>query len=258
MLPFACHVTAVRLPMRIPAILFALLLAACARGGELHVLAAASLTDAIREVARNWETQGGDRVVLSLAGSSTLARQIVEGAPADVFVSADEAKMDDLERRGLILAGTRRSILANTLVIVAAEGAPLNDAGDLMSASVGRIAVADPRAVPAGIYARSFLQKQGLWSKVAGKVVPTENVRAALAAVEAGNADAAIVYRTDALVSRRVRIVFEVPRSAGPDISYPFAVVKASSRPTAARKFLDYLDSKAGREVFARHGFLLR
>lgn len=232
----------------------------CARlaGGEITVFAAASLSDALRELAAAHEKATGDTVRLNLGASSILARQIEEGAPADLFFSADEAKMDDLARAGLIAPATRRSLLSNSLVIVVAadSGLQLRSAEDLTLPAVRRLAIAEPETVPAGIYARAYLRQKGLWEKVAGKVIPTENVRAALAAVESGNVDAGIVYRTDALISRKVRIAWEVPRGEGVHISYPVAVVKGGGNPAGARRFLALLASPAGQSVFAKYGFI--
>lgn len=234
--------------------------AACARGAELNVFAAASLTDALQEIQAAYEEASGDRIFLNLGASSTLARQIQEGAPADLFLSADEEKMDALERRGLVLPGTRKSVLSNTLVIVIpADGAlPIDSPEDLAGPGIRAIALAEPQAVPAGIYAREYLGSLKLWDKVAGKVIPTETVRAALAAVESGNVDAAVVYKTDAGISRKVRIAYEVPRAEGPEISYPFAVLAESANQAAARRFLAWLESAPALEIFRKHGFLIQ
>jgi molybdate transport system substrate-binding protein len=226
--------------------------------GEVTVFAAASLSDALRELAAAHQQATGDTVRLNLGASSLLARQIQEGAPADLFFSADEAKMDDLARADLIETGTRRSLLSNSLVIVVAtDGGPqLGSAQDLARPAVRRVAIAEPETVPAGIYAREYLRRQGVWEKITAKIVPTENVRAALAAVESGDVDAGIVYRTDALSSAKVRIAFEVPRLDGPRISYPIALVKGGANPEGARRFLALLVSPAGKSVFAKYGFI--
>ena len=241
------------------AILLALGGAPAQAAEELHVFAAASLTEALEELAAQFEAQAGAKVLLNLGASSTLARQIQEGAPADVFLSADEAKMDVLEKGGLILPGTRRSVLSNTLVVVVPLDSALRIASpaDLAGPRVRAIALAEPQTVPAGIYAKQYLRGLKLWSKVIDRVIPTENVRGALAAVASGNVDAGIVYKTDAAISKQVRVAFEVPVAEGPRISYPFAAVRSSPRPEAARRFLAFLESAAGREVFARRGFLL-
>ena len=229
------------------------------RAAQVTVFAAASLTDSLKEIAIGYEKKSGDRILFNLGASSTLARQIQEGAPADIFFSADEAKMDDLEKKGLVRRETRKSRLSNSLVIVVAAegGAAIGGPKDLATDKVKRLALAEPKTAPAGIYAKEYLQKERLWSAVEAKVIPTENVRAALAAVEAANVEAGIVYKTDAAISKKVKVAFEVPRAEGPVISYPMAVVKESKRPDAARKFLDYLAGDEAAQVFKRFGFVL-
>lgn len=224
------------------------------------VFAAASLTDALKEIAASWEIAGGESVVFNFAASSLLARQIREGAPADLFLSADEAQMDGLERAGLVVPGTRRSVLSNTLVAVVPKDSALRiaSARDLAGKGVERLALAEPTSVPAGVYSKKFFERVGIWDELAPKVVPTENARATLAAVESGNVDAGIVYRTDAAISKHVRIAFEIPAAMGPAISYPFALVKGAPRETEARRFLAYLGSPAARAVFVRYGFLVK
>jgi molybdate transport system substrate-binding protein len=227
---------------------------------EVTVFAAASLTDSLKEIAAAYEKESGDKITFNLGASSTLARQIEEGAPADIFFSADDAKMDGLEKKGLIEAGTRKSRLGNSLVVVVAADSTLqiNSASGLTNASVKKIALADPKVVPAGIYAREWLENFQLWPSIEPKVVPTENVRAALAAVEAGNVEAGIVYKTDAGISRKVKVAYEVPAKDAPVISYPMAVVKESKQREAAKKFLNYLDSKEAGDIFKKFGFILR
>ncbi len=175
--------------------------------------AAASLTDAMKEIGAAYEKESGDKLQFNFGASNMLARQIEEGAPADVFFSADEAKMDALEKKDLLLPGTRRSLLSNSLVIVVAadSGMSPKSAADLAKPEYKKLALAEPRSVPAGIYAREYLEKLGLWEAVKEKVVPTENVRAALAAVESGNVDAGIVYKTDALISKKVKVRSKSP-----------------------------------------------
>jgi molybdate transport system substrate-binding protein len=230
-----------------------------AAAADLQVFAAASLTDALQELAAGYEKSRGDKILLNLGASSTLARQIQEGAPADLFLSADEEKMDALEKHGLLLSGTRRSVLSNTLVVVVPADSTVKIAApaDLVT-KVRVLALAEPRSVPAGIYAKQYLKAQKLWNKLIDRVVPTENVRAALAAVEAGNADAGIVYKTDARIAKKIRIAYEVAQAEGPKISYPFAAVAATRQPDAARRFLAFLESPAALAVFQKYGFLLR
>ncbi len=230
------------------------------QAAELTVFAAASLTDSLKEIAANYEKQSGDKITFNFGASSTLARQIQEGAPADIFFSADEAQMDGLEKKGLIDTSTRKSRLGNALVVVVAADSALQiqSAGDLTNATVKQIALADPKAVPAGVYAKTWLEQQQLWPAIEPKVVPTENVRAALAAVESGNVEAGVVYKTDAGISKKVKVAYEVPARDAPVISYPMTLVKESKQPAAAKKFLDYLSSEEAGQVFRRYGFLLR
>ncbi|HEY0141851.1 MAG TPA: molybdate ABC transporter substrate-binding protein [Thermoanaerobaculia bacterium] len=231
-------------------------LSVLAGAAEVSVFAAASLSDALQEIATAYETRSGDRIALNLGASNVLARQIEQGAPAELFLSADEAKMDALAKQNLIDQATRVSILSNTLVVIvpARGGQPLTHPRQLTEPRFARIALAEPSSVPAGIYARTCLQKYGVWTRIAAKVIPTANVRSALAAVATGNVDAAIVYSTDARAEKRVRIAYEVPRADGPRISYPFAALRGASR--NARKFLAHLQSAEARAVFARHGFV--
>jgi molybdate transport system substrate-binding protein len=223
---------------------------------EVLVYAAASLTDALADVAKEFEAQTGQRIVFNLGASSNLARQIKAGAPADVFFSADEAQMNALEAAGLVRAADRVNVLSNVLVAVvpAASTAVLAKPTDLVT--VRHLAVADPQAVPAGVYARLWLGSIGLWSRLEDQIVPTLNVRATLAAVESGNAEAGIVYRTDATLSRRVKVAFEVPRGQGPVIVYPLAPLARSKKPATA-SLVRYLVSPAARGIYARYGFLV-
>ena len=236
-----------------------LLSAAAAAAAELNVFAAASLSDALKEIAQKYGPESGDKLHFNLAASSALARQIKEGAPADLFFSADEAKMDDLAKAGLIAPASRHTLLSNSLVIVVgAEGdAKITAPADLAAESIHHLALAEPQTVPAGIYAKAYLQKLGLWDQVAAKVVPTENVRACLAAVESGNVDAGFVYKTDALISKKVRVAYEVAAADGPKIAYPLAVVGGTKNAEAAAKFAAYLSSPAARTVFEKYGFLV-
>ncbi|MDX2187490.1 MAG: molybdate ABC transporter substrate-binding protein [Opitutaceae bacterium] len=228
------------------------------RADEVTVLAAASLSDVLKETAPLFEKASGHTLRFNFGGSGTLARQIKEGAPADVFISADEARIDQLEKAGLLQTDSRCILLANTLVVVvAAEGGPgVQALADLGGPGIKRIVIGDPATVPAGSYARDHLQQAGLWEEISGKLLPVDSVRAALAAVEIGNADAGFVYRTDALVSRKVRIALEIPRDRGPRIVYPGAVLKDARCEAAARAYLEWITTEGAQRVFARHGFL--
>jgi len=239
--------------------LVALALASLAGRGaaeEVTVFAAASLNDALREVAGAFEARTGHRVVFNVGGSSDLARQIVAGARADLFFSADRAQMDRLEAAGLVRAAHRQDVLSNVLVVVVPAGSPAGIRGPRDLAGVKRLAVANPEAVPAGVYARAWLESVGLWEELKGRVVPTLDVRAALAAVESEHAGAGIVYRTDAAISKRVEVAFEVPRDQGPAIVYQLALVTGSEKPAAAG-LLRHLTSEPARATYRRHGFVV-
>ncbi len=239
---------------------FLLLAAARLRAAEVIVFAAASLTDALQEIARHYETKTSDRIVFNFGASSALARQIAAGAPADIFFSADEARMDALQQQHLIVPATRRNRLGNALVVVVPLDSSLRvtSASDLAKPDVERIALADPQAVPAGIYARAWLEKKGVWAMVQPKVVPTENVRAALAAVASGNVAAGVVYKTDAAISQKVKVACVVPAADAPDIRYPMALVTGAQNAEAARRFLDYLAAAEAGAIFEKFGFSLR
>lgn len=223
------------------------------------VLAAASLQEAMDEAAARWAAKGHDQPVISTAGSSALARQIEAGAPADLFVSADEQWMDYLEQRQLIRPGTRSSFLTNTIVLVAPAGSRVKLAlgPDVPLAKVlgqGRLAMADPDAVPAGRYARQALENLNAWNSIAGRIASAQNVRAALALVSRGEAPLGIVYATDARADKGVRVVGTFPASSHAPVSYPLALL-ARSRSRDAEAFRHFLLSTEGQAIFVRHGF---
>ncbi|MET0262344.1 MAG: molybdate ABC transporter substrate-binding protein [Rariglobus sp.] len=234
-----------------------LLLSPLVAAAELTVFAAASLADSFKEIAPLYTKASGDTVRFNFGASGNLARQIKEGAPADVIFSADELRLDQLAEAGLLLPDTRRSLLANTLVLIipADRSAPASLAA-LTDPAVRRIALGIPATVPAGTYASDHLKKLSLWDSVQPKAVFLDNVRAVLAAVESGNVDAGIVYKTDALISKKIKISFEIPQDEGPAITYPVAVVKNTASPEAARRFVNWLAGAEARGVFRRHGFL--
>lgn len=233
-------------------------LASRAVAAQLNVFAAASLSDAFAELAPEFRAATGNTLRCNFGASGTLALQIKEGAPADVMFSADEIRMDQLEKAGLLMPGTRRTLLANQLVLVVAadRGAPVAVPADLTKTAISHVAIGQPAIVPAGTYAKEYLQKLGLWKQLHDKLVPLDNVRAVLAAVETGNADAGFVYRTDAMISNRVRIAFAVPLAVGPKITYPAAVIRDTKSPEAARALMTFLAGPEAQKVFAKYGFL--
>ncbi|MEJ7933141.1 molybdate ABC transporter substrate-binding protein [Sphingobium sp. AN558] len=224
------------------------------------ILSAISLQDVMNKAADNWAAQGHARPILSFAGSPALARQIRAGAPADLFVSADEQWMDDIERGGLVRAGTRADLAANRLVLIAPVGhAPRlrMGRGIAIARALGRsrLAMADPDSVPAGRYGKAALASLGVWHSVANKVARVDNVRAALALVERGEAALGIVYATDARASRLVSVVGTFPPASHPPIRYPLARLK-SSRNADAEGFRRFLLSRQTRPLLARYGFI--
>ncbi|MFT3991705.1 MAG: molybdate ABC transporter substrate-binding protein [Luteolibacter sp.] len=240
-------------------IFLTLLLSARLFAEDVTVFAAASLTNALKEIAVNYEKTSGDHLVYNFGASSALAQQIQAGSPADVFFSADEAKMDTLAAKNLIVKESRVSLLGNTLVVITIpEAPPITKLEDLQQPTIKYISLGDPKAVPVGVYAKAHLEKIGLWASLAPKIAPAENVRASLAVVESGNAEAGIVYKTDAAISQKVKIALEIPASEGPRISYPVAIVKDTRHLSAARKFTAYLRSDEALAVFEKYGFLKR
>jgi molybdate transport system substrate-binding protein len=226
---------------------------------NLVVFAAASLKEALDEAGQQFQRANGQKAVVSYAASPALAKQIENGAPADVFISADLDWMDYVEQRKLIKPGTRVNLLRNRLVLIAPAdskvqieikpGFPLtNLLGD------GKLSMADPDSVPAGKYGRAALEKLGVWSSVERKLARGDNVRTALNFVARGEAPLGIVYQTDAYAEKKVRVVARFPQDTYPAIIYPIAVI-ASSRHAAAPVFANYLKSREARAIFEKYGF---
>ncbi len=223
------------------------------------VLAAASLQESMTAAADAWAAQGHARPTLSFAGSSALARQIRAGAPADLFLSADEEWMTDVERAGLLARGTRVNVAGNALVLIAPAKRPVRlriGKGMPLARALGngRLAMANPDAVPAGKYGKAALTALGVWPSVAGKVARGDNVRAALALVERGETPLGIVYATDARASKDVQVVGTFPSYSHAPIRYPLARLKGSRHPDA-EAFRRFLLSRAGKAILARYGF---
>ncbi len=225
---------------------------------DVTVFAAASLTDVLQEIGAQFRADSGVTTRFSVAASSALARQLESGAPAQVFVSADVEWMDYLANLGIIDPATRRNVAGNELVLIAPADSDLElgiEPGFGLAAALGggRLAVADPESVPAGRYARTALTSLGAWKEVESRLVPTENVRAALAYVSRGEVPLGIVYRTDARVDDKVRVVGAFPVGTHSPIMYPAATVRGS--PGTAAEFVAYLGQAKAQAIFARHGF---
>ena len=235
------------------------MLAKMARADEVVVSAAASMKDALAELAPLCAKQTGVTLTPNLGASGVLARQIEAGAPADLFISADEATMDEVEKAGLLLAGTRAQLVGNILVIVVPKDSTLKVDGpaSLEDAAVKKIGIGDPKTVPAGHYAELDLEKAKVWDAVKDKLVPLDNVRTVLTATAGRNVDAGIVYSTDAKTEPRVRVAWTAQAADGPAINYPIAILKNTHAPAAAAQVREFLLSDTARAVFASYGFTL-
>src|SRR5688572_19803719 len=227
-----------------------------AQRSQILVSAAASLAEVMEELGRDYEQRTGVRVSVNTGASNTLARQIANGAAVDLFVSADEAQMDRV--RADIVTGTRVDLLSNQLAIAVPADRPrtLRSVRDLTDPAIKRIAVGDPAAVPAGIYARTYLERLGVWTAISKKVVPSASVRLALAAVENGAVDAAIVYQTDLASARRASLALAIPVAEGPRIVYPAAVIGSGRNREAAVRFLTWLRGAEAAAIFRSAGFI--
>lgn len=224
---------------------------------SITVSAAISLRDALDEIGHKYEQQHtGAKVIFNYASSGTLQHQIEQGAPVDIFFSAAEKQMDALESADLLVAGTRRALVANKLVLIEpASSNLLKDFQDLARPEVKIIALGEPGTVPAGMYARQTLEHLGLLAAVEKKAVYAKDVRAVLTYVETGNADAGIVYQTDARGSTKARVVAAAPEGTHEQIVYPVAILKNSKSEKAARAFLQFLESSDARAIFEKYGF---
>jgi molybdate transport system substrate-binding protein len=222
----------------------------------LTVCAAVSLTESLEAIVEIYRAGGGGPVRFNFAGSNTLARQLANGAPADLFISADEAQMDVAAAAGAVDRTTRVDLVGNRLAVIVRPGRDdLRDVRGLLRPDVRRVAIGDPAAVPAGVYARQYLRAIGVWEAVQSRLVPVGNVRAAVAAVENGSVDAGIVYETDAAIASRAISAFVVSGEGAPRIVYPAAIVSVSRNRDAASRFLQFLQGSKAAEVFRRLHF---
>jgi molybdate transport system substrate-binding protein len=234
--------------------------AAAEQPASITVSAAISLKDALDEIAPLYEAQqqsaGGVKVVFNYGGSGTLESQIEQGAPVDVFFSAAENYMDQLAAKGMIAAETRRDVAGNTLVLIAPTTSETpHNFQDLTQPEIKIIALGEPGTVPAGMYARQTLQHAGIWSAVEKKIVYAKDVRAVLTYVATNNADAGMVYQTDAKTSQKVRVVALAPENSHDPIRYPAAVLQGAKNPAVARGFLQFVEGPQSRAVFEKYGF---
>jgi molybdate transport system substrate-binding protein len=224
---------------------------------EVNISAAASLTDALTEIQTEYAKESNAVLQFNFGASGALQKQIEEGAPCDLFISASKANMDALEQEGLIAADSRKDILGNTLTLVASaeKAGSIKGYEALTTADIGSIAVGTPETVPAGKYAQQALQKLGIWDQIQSKVVYTKDVKQALEYVDTGNTDCGFVYKSDAMAMKTGAVVMDMPEDSHDPIVYPAALIKDSAQPEAAAKFYDFLQTDYAKGVFEKYGF---
>ena len=247
------------------AFLATVLACACGRAGPsgdgaatVTVFAAISLTEPLERLAADFKSATGVTVALNLSGSNTLATQILNGGPADVFLSADEVQMDRVAAAGLLAPSTRRRLFSNRLVVIvpASSTMTFQVPADLAGPSVRRFAIGDPEAAPAGRYAAAYLKSRGVWPAIEGRLVYFPHVRAATVAVAQSAAQVGIVYRTDARASQDIRVLLEIDEDPRWAITYPAALLAKAPHAEAARRFLAFLEEPSSRQVFEEAGFV--
>ena len=250
-----------KLLLIITSLLLALAAISCSssQAGEssITVFAAASLADVMEELSETFREEAGVKVSYSLGGSQILAQQIIRGAPADVFISADELAMERMDSKGLLEPGTRANLLTNELVLIVPsdDGSSIETLEQLGEPDVGRIAIADPELAPAGRYAKEALVSLGLWEKVEGKLILGADVRITLAYLTSGNSDAAIVYRTDVQLSRGAKVMEVVPQESHSTVEYPVALMKSAKETGAPERFVAFLKGDIATGIFQKYGF---
>lgn len=229
--------------------------------GDVTVFAAASATNALNEIGKLYTAGGNGNTVFSFASSSTLAKQIENGAPADVFLSANIEWMDYLAEKDIIVEDSRKDILGNRIVFIVPKASTIKNVDitpelDLITllGKDGRISVGDPAHVPVGTYSKAALEKLGLWDSVKDRIAPAKDVRAGLALVERAESPLGIVYASDAAISDKIRIIGTFPLESHPKIDYPVAIVKTGNV-EAAKGFIDFMSSDAAKKIWANYGF---
>ncbi len=230
-----------------------------AQSNNILVSAAASLKDALEEIKPLYQkSKSNVNITYNFGASGALQQQIEQGAPADIFISAGKKQVDALEQKGLLLAGTRTNLANNRLVLVVAQDVVgINSFYDLTDAKIKKIAIGEPRSVPAGQYGEQVLKKLQLYDRLKPKLVFANNVRQVLAAVETGNAEAGLVYATDAKISNKVKVVVAADDKFHSPIVYPIAVVKSSKNPTAAKEFVQFLSGPQAKDILKKYGFIV-
>jgi molybdate transport system substrate-binding protein len=230
-----------------------------AQSNNILVSAAASLKDALEEIKPVYQqSKSNVNITYNFGASGALQQQIEQGAPADIFISAGKKQVDALEQKGLLLAGTRTNLANNRLVLVVAQDVVgVTSFYDLTDAKIKKIAIGEPRSVPAGQYGEQVLKKLQLYDRLKPKLVFANNVRQVLAAVETGNAEAGLVYATDAKISNKVKVVVAADDKFHSPIVYPIAVVKSSKNPTAAKEFVQFLSGPQAKDILKKYGFIV-
>lgn len=227
---------------------------------EITISAAVSLKDALTEIQKNYQAKDPNvKITYNLGASGALQKQIEQGAPVDIFISAAPKQMNELEAKNLINKATRKNLVENKLVVVVPKSTKLNitQYEDLTQEAVHQIALGETVTVPAGQYAKEVLQSLGLWDKLKDKVVLAKDVRTVLAYTETGNVEAGIVYKTDAVASDKVKIVAMAPEGSHQPIVYPVAITTGTKQQKAAEAYVEYLFSADGKAVFEKHGFVM-
>ncbi len=224
---------------------------------ELNVAAAASLTDAAKKIESLYIAQNPNtKITFNFASSGTLQKQIEEGAPTDLFISAGVKQMDALAEKDLIVADSRKNLLGNELILIAEKNSALQDFAGLTDPAIKRISIGTPETVPAGKYAQEALTSLNLYDQIKPKLVQAKDVRQVLTYVESGNVDAGLVYKSDTYQAKDIRIVTAAPSDSHKPIVYPIAIIKASQNQAEAQAFADFLASDEAAAVFAEHGFV--
>ncbi|MBM7855071.1 molybdate transport system substrate-binding protein [Desulfohalotomaculum tongense] len=224
---------------------------------ELTVSTAASLTDVANELKAVY-TERNPNVTINynFASSGTLQKQIEEGAPVDVFISASKAKMDALAEKQLIIEDSRKNLVSNRIVLLVSKDSSIKDFSDLIKPEVSKISIGEPESVPAGRYGKEVLTSLNIWEQLQSKLLLAKTVRQVLSYVDTGNVDAGLVYNTDALLAKNAKVVAVAPENTHKPIIYPVAVLKSSRNEEEARKFVSFLASKEAAEIFAQYGFI--
>ena len=224
---------------------------------ELNVSAAASLTDAAREIADLYSQQHPDiKITYNFASSGTLQKQIEEGAPADLFISAGKKQMDALQEQGLIVDSTRKDLLGNELVLIAPKNSTLTGFEGITDASVYKIAIGTPETVPAGKYAQEALISMELWDSIQPQLVMAKDVRQVLTYVQTGNTDAGLVYRSDTYQADKIKIIASAPSDSHKPIVYPMALIQSSQKQETAADFANFLTSREATDIFSKYQFI--